>query len=102
MELRDINQSWTPPAGYKFFGIRAVGSYLLVEYRLRDTGCWLIVTIYVNDQGREVERTLDAEEIFSDPELIAEPPPVGWWFRFKNGFYLALFGLQEMLACHKR
>ena len=105
MILHDMNQSWTPPAGYSFAFAVAHGSYLSVVYhQTADTETQHvrnIVEIFLNDMGREVMRT---EDTATWPIVKPKPDalPVGRWFRFKNGFYIALQGLQEMTRCLKK
>lgn len=104
MLLQDMNQSWTPPAGFVFQDVTASGAYLLVNYTQSfwenplQQG-WHQVVIYVNDMGREVMRTTDT--LLAPPirEEEPEPLPVGRRFRFKNGFLICLQGIQEMIKC---
>lgn len=108
MTLKDMNQSWIGPDGYTFHNVMSQGAYLLVTYvRRQDIPGWLNehhIVIYINDMGREVMRT---EGLISWPEPVAAvaestPALVGRWFRIKNGFLIALQGLQEMSRCLKR
>jgi hypothetical protein len=107
IKLSDMNQSWVPPEGYEFCGVAPYGSYLMVVYVQKFWDNPLrhgqrTIAIYLQDTGREVLRT--TEEILDPvrPEPTPEPLPVGRWFRFYNGFLLALQGLQEMYKCRKR
>ncbi len=110
MILHDMNQSWWPPAGYEFQSIRPFGSYLEVMYQQKvyKTGTLThahiqtnVVMIYLNDQGREVSRTTEQYQV---PQRTPEPvrAPISRWFRFRNGWLLALQGLQEMITCLKK
>lgn len=105
MILHDMNQSWTQPEGYRFVGVLAQGAFLMVLFiQDRDTPlcrAYHQIAIYVNDMGREVMRTEELSETYL-PLNKPAPAPVGRWFRFKNGFYIALQGFQEMIRCLKK
>lgn len=104
--LTDMNKSWHPPYGFEFTGVEPKGGYLVVRYERRQAGDSIvrgglqIITIYLQDMGREVLRTT---EEFLDPVIVpaAEPKPVATRFRFWNGFLLTLQGLEEMAKCLK-
>ena len=100
-----MNRSWTPPEGFKPDSVSAEGAYLRVNFskwltqRASGALIYYSVTIYVNDMGREVMRTTQEQKFpaIAEPAIPAFTP--GRWFRFQNGFYLALEGLQEMILC---
>jgi hypothetical protein len=104
--LHDKNQTLEPPEGFDLQSVKARGEYLIVEYRRTDSrtehgGSDSTVAIYLNSMGREVLRTTN--RITWMHPLIRRPVvSVSRWFRIKNGFYLALAGLGEMLQCLKR
>jgi hypothetical protein len=103
MNILDKNQTLEPPAGYVAHAVIAEGAYLRLEYRqviFREGTIfvrgWNVATIYLNDMGREVARTIVQTYL---PEPVTKPEAVvsvGRWFRFKNGFLIAIQGLQEM------
>ena len=108
MTLHDMNKSWLPPDGYRFVSITPTGNYLDVLYTqtifepgtIRKIG-QNVVHVYLNDMGREVARTQDQLQ-FACPAPVSVPfvaPRMPRRFRFKDGFLLALTGLQEMLKC---
>jgi hypothetical protein len=94
MLLYDKNQSWLPPTGFVFRGIVAEGAYLRVEYWRSFANGDDIAVIYLNDMGREVTRTMTT--VYLPPPALLPPTPVGRRFRIRNGFLLALEGIQEM------
>jgi hypothetical protein len=103
MILHDMNQSWTHPEGYTFYGVVAEGAFLRAEYRQRvfKTGTIIhlgtnVVMVYLNDQGREVARTRTWRK---SPPRMVEPLPqkyVRRRFRIWNGILIMLEGIQEM------
>ena len=106
MKLWDKNETLQSPEGYEIVALSAEGAYLRVEYRR-----WLIrnakfqsystVVIYLNDMGREVARVEDtAEEKFPEPPVVVVPITAA--MQFKNGLYLILAGISEVMSCHKR
>jgi hypothetical protein len=102
LTFKDKNQSWVPPEGYKFYGAVADASFLRVEYRqpVFEPGTLIMiarntVVIWLNDMGREVARVNGRVYVQQPVKLIA-PIPVARRFRIKNGFLLALQGVQEM------
>jgi hypothetical protein len=101
MTLKDMNQSWKQPEGYRFAGVMSQGAFLMAVFiQDRDTPlcrAYHQIVVYVNDMGREVMRTEELSETYLPlkPPVHA-PAPVGRWFRIKNGFLIALHGLQEM------
>jgi hypothetical protein len=102
MLLTDKNQSWQPPEGYQLQSVGPEGAYLCVKYSKRqDKPGWTvanIVTVYLNDQGREVARTeAPIQWPIPKPEII--PTPVARRFRIKNGFLIMMHGIQEMMRC---
>lgn len=103
MIVKDFNQTLIPPPHYQPVEVRGEGSYLRLTYTKyrSDRKCTYRdqVVIFLNDQGREVVRT---EEIFTTVLQIPETPaPIGRWYSFREGFYTALLGLQEMGKCLK-
>jgi hypothetical protein len=108
MILSDMNQSWRPPENYRFVNTTAEGSFLVHLYseRLFRPGTTEVigtnyVTIYVNDMGREVSRTQYRVDVVP-PRVRMGSPNVSRSFRFRNGFLIALQGLQEMAKCLKK
>jgi hypothetical protein len=99
MVLLDKNQTLQPPEGYTLRAVAADGAYLRATYdkTLRPHVVSKVV-VYLNDQGREVARSID-ETDYSAFAPKPEPPPAPRRFRFRNGFLIALQGLQEMLKC---
>ena len=107
-----MNRSWTPPEGFKPDSVSAEGAYLRVVFtKLKEPGpktwIWDRVTVYENDMGREVARIIDEirlprlnlDFLELNTDVVKVPPQPSRWFRFQNGFYLALEGLQEMILC---
>lgn len=107
MRFEDKNQTLVPPAGYTFRNAETDGAFMRLTYfqSVYKTGTQTVigenvVTIYVNDMGREVGRTIGSwRKPLHDVQVV--PAPVGRGFRFKNGFLLALQGLWEMIKCLK-
>jgi hypothetical protein len=105
MIFKDFNQTLVPPSGLRVVDVMVDGAYLQVTYSDRpDDEEYDVehrVSIFLNDQGREVART---EELLQWPvsKPALEPPPVGSWYQFREGFYTALLGLQEMFRCLNR
>ena len=105
MEFLDKNMTLEPPKDFTIQDVTADGAYLKVLYT---QSFWENplqrgehrVTVYLNDMRREVARSTST--IFAMPIVEDAPAPVGRWFRFKNGFFIALQGVQEMLQCLKR
>ena len=102
--LHDMNQSWTPPEGFALESVHAQGAYLVVIYVRHQQGNDVVrggsqyVTIYLQDMGREVMRTM---EDFLDPvasESKPEPKPIARRFKVWNGFLIALQGIGEMFT----
>jgi hypothetical protein len=99
MRFEDKNQTLQPPKEYTFRNAETDGAYLRLTYyqtvygRLGVTLGENVVTIYVNDIGREVGRTIGSVRF---PQTEADPAPVGRRFRIYNGFLIVLQGLQEM------
>src|ERR1035437_10341266 len=109
IRLYDKNETLQAPGGFQLHHVSAQGSYLRLVYSLfiRHPETFVsvseaIVVIYLNDEGREVIRTVD--ETFYPVELAPNPDPlpVSRWYRFCNGWLLALQGLQEMSKCLSR
>lgn len=107
MKLHDKNGSWAPPDGFELQGVSPCGAYLQLTYHqkaYRPNTTQVIhthvVIVYLNDMGREVTRTQQLfREPVCEPETIAKP--VRPWFRFKNGFLLAVYGIWRMITCLK-
>ena len=101
MTLYDKNQTLLPPAGYLFTRLRAEGSFLRVEYRRIDSENVSVVTIYLNDMGREVVRSVDEEdldlEIFPEPQFLSKKH-LTRWSRFKLWLSLSIYGIREMIC----
>ena len=99
MRFEDKNQTLVPPEGYTFRNVETDGAYMRLTYNQAvykpDTLQVIgenVVTIYLNDQGREVGRTVGSVRYeFKEPKVLAPRR-----FRIWNGFLLALQGIQEM------
>jgi hypothetical protein len=94
MRFIDKNQTLDAPKDFKVRHVRAEGAYLRVEYGRRFPDGDDIAVLYLNDMGREVARIVTT--VYLPPMPPAPPAPVGRKFRIKNGFLIALQGLQEM------
>jgi hypothetical protein len=105
MRLFDKNETLQPPEGYEIVALSAEGSYLRVEYRRQVARTskfqsWSTVVVFLNDYGREVVRTEDTvEEKFPEPHVVA---PLTAAMQFKNGLFLILAGISEVIACLKK
>ena len=106
MILLDKNQTLQPPEG-TLHSVSVEGAYLLVEYhreieRTPQFFTKAITVVFLNDQGREVARSLDQKQmwfpVLAETKPKPELPPVGFWYRFRAGFDLVLLGLWEMFA----
>ena len=99
MRFEDKNQTLVPPEGYTFRNAETDGAYMRLTYNQAvyktDTLQVIgenVVTIYLNDQGREVGRTVGSVRYeFKEPKVLAPRR-----FRIWSGFLLALQGIQEM------
>ena len=83
MIIEDKNRTLVPPAGYELRSVEAEGAYLRLHYRriLFRAGTTIVqgekwVHIFLNDQGREVVRTVQYYE--SIAPVPAEPPKTIW------------------------
>lgn len=89
MILTDKNETLKPPAGYNFYQASACGAYLVLTYmrttlwtatkNAKDTS---IITIYLNDQGREVIRTESAVHYDRPMPPQLSPPHTSRWKLF--------------------
>ena len=105
MRFEDKNQTLVPPDGYIFRNAETDGAYMRLTYnravykpvKLFERPQVIgenVVTIYLNDQGREVGRTVGSVRYqIEEPKVLA---PMPRRFRIWNGFLLALQGIQEM------
>ena len=110
MHLFDKNETLQSPEGYEIVALSAEGSYLRVEYRrelnrkvkngLTSSVTTSTVVVFLNDMGREVARTENTTEVFV-PEPH-EDVPITAAMQFKNGLFLILAGISEVMSCHKR
>lgn len=99
MRFEDKNKTLVPPEGYTFRNAETDGAYMRLTYNQAvykpDTLQVIgenVVTLYLNDQGREVGRTVGSVRYeFKAPKVLAPRR-----FRIWNGFLLALQGIQEM------
>jgi hypothetical protein len=105
MTVLDKNQTLVPPADHFLHAVGAQGAYIWLEYHTRSwrTGYdtrYGAVMIYLNDMGREVIRTQQDVDI----PLPVEPEvaPVTRWMKFKNGFFMVLIGIEEMITCRNK
>ena len=104
MRFEDKNKTLVPPEGYTFRNAETDGAYMKLTYvqlvGKTNTGRVdgeNVVTIYLNDQGREVGRTVGSVRYqFKEPKVLAPRK-----FRFKNAVLIVLHGLQEILRCLK-
>lgn len=108
MILHDKNQSWMPPEGYIFAGLHPDGAFLRVLFHQKvfQTGTTTViaknvVTVILNDMGREVARTQQRVDHAVAVPVLREAEPITGWTRFKNGFFMVLIGLEEMIRCRK-
>ena len=105
MKLWDKNETLQPPEGYDIVALSAEGSYLRVEYRrqlarTKKFQSYSTVIVYLNNIGREVARVEDtAEEKFPEPHVVV---PLTTAMRLKNGLYLILAGINEVISCLKK
>lgn len=111
MTFLDKNQTLQAPADYVLDSVVADGGYIRLDYRqnIFKTGTETViatntVTIFLNDQGREVGRRLERRDFSFMLAALAkpEPKPVSRWFRIKNGFLIALSGIEEIFRCLKK
>lgn len=108
MEFYDKNLSWIPPENYKFSGVTPDGAFLRVQYRqpifktaTRQIVAENIMTVFVNDQGREVARTWVRIDIPQPAPDALTSAPVARRFRIWNGFLIILEGVREMILWPK-
>jgi hypothetical protein len=94
MRFLDKNETLNAPKGFILRGVTAEGAYLRAEYWRRFSNGDDIAVVYLNDMGREVARTMDT--IYLPQPAVQPPAPVGRRFRIRNGFLIALHGIQEM------
>jgi len=103
MRFEDKNQTLVPPENYTFRNAASDGAYLKLTYgqSVYKKGALTvigenIVTIYLNDQGREVGRCIGSVRYdFKEPKVL----PASRKFRFKNGCLIIQHGIQELLKC---
>ena len=106
MHLFDKNETLQSPEGYEIVALSAEGSYLRVEYRrqlarTKKFQSYSTIIVYLNDIGREVVRTEDtAEEKFPEPPVVMTPLTAA--MQFKNGLFLILAGISEVISCLKK
>ena len=96
MKVIDVNLWLNPPEGFNFVGVSAKGAYLQLVYSRLEADRTQLVDIFLNDQGREVLRTAETVYLPASAPKPPAPKPVGRWYRIKNGFLIALQGVQEM------
>lgn len=104
MRFEDKNRTLEPPEGYAFKNAETDGAYMRLTYiqdvfkpATRQVIGENVVTIYLNDTGREVGRTYGGVRYkFHEPRVLGPAPRK---FRFKNGCLIVLQGLQEILRC---
>jgi hypothetical protein len=110
MNIQDVNNWLVPSDGFTITSLSVEGAYLRVQcsqtvYKKDTTEIlgWNQEDIFLNDQGREVVRTRDFHGVINwGSEPTPSPEPVGRGYRFKNGFLIALQGLEEMVKCLKK
>lgn len=101
MLIYDKNETLQPPAGFEVDGVEPHGAYLVLSYHRseeeKDHFNIQLVHVYLNDMGREVLRTVEnALDWKAEPAVAVT---VSRWYRFCNGWLIALQGLQEMWSC---
>jgi hypothetical protein len=104
MRFEDKNKTLVPPEGYTFRNAETDGAYMRLTYNQAvykpDTLQVIgenVVTVYLNDQGREVGRTVGSVRYqIEEPKMLAPMPRK---FRFKNAVLIILHGLREILKC---
>ena len=108
MRFEDKNQTLVPPEGYTFRNVETDGAYMRLTYnqavykpvKLFERPQVIgenVVTIYLNDQGREVGRTVGFVRYeVKEPKVLA---PMPRRFRLKNAILIVLSGLQEIFKC---
>lgn len=109
MIIYDKNQTLEPPEGYLSESLVADGAYLCATYRqvVFKSGTTVVrghnvVTIYLNDMGREVARSV--AKVYR-PEPSFEPKvfvPAAARFRLRNGWLLISEGIREVIKCLKK
>jgi hypothetical protein len=62
MALQDFNRTLVPPAGFALRRVSAVGAFLVLAYFQEAKGGRVELEIFLNDQGREVIRTMSTVE----------------------------------------
>ena len=102
MIIVDKNQTLQPPEG-QLDSVSPEGAYLRVVYLQPFWDNPLrhgtrVTTIYLQDMGREVLRTIYERLDPSEPEIQSRPRPVRRRYRIWNGFLLALQGVKEMFS----
>ena len=106
MRFEDKNQTLQPPENYVFRNAETDGAYMKLTYA--QPVFWKsttvsrgenVITIYLNDQGREVGRCVGSVRWPIEAPTIVPAPRK---FRFRNGWLLALQGIGEMVKCLKR
>jgi hypothetical protein len=68
VNFEDMNSSWKVPSGYTLTNIAALGALTRLEFRLILAEEVSIVNVYVNDQGREVFRTSEEDDLYIEPK----------------------------------
>ena len=103
MRFEDKNQTLQPPEGYTFRNAETDGAYLRLTYyqTVYKTATTTVIgenviTIYLNDTGREVGRTIGSVQFPPQPVYKLPPESPSRKFRIKNGFLITRQGLQEM------
>lgn len=91
MILSDKNQSWQPPEGYGLASLSAEGSFLRLVYRKQTEVGHVVITVYLNDMGREVLRTQDTID-YGALKSSATPVAGGFWKALRDGFKLFFRG----------
>jgi hypothetical protein len=68
MKFTDTNNSWNPPVGFTLTKVLPAGTLTGIEFRQILPNAVSIVVVYVNDQGREVFRTQESDDLYIEPE----------------------------------
>lgn len=75
MILTDKNTSWVQPFAHLLTNVSALGSLTRMEFRQILPTEVSIIAVYINDQGREVFRTHETDDLCVAPEPLKVKPP---------------------------
>lgn len=87
MNFMDKNETLNAPKNMTLTGVRTTGAFVTLRYELVFENKLLWTEIILNDQGREVGRTMGSLEIAKPKPLeIKAPEFSGWekvWYRLQ-------------------